>query len=254
MSRKLHQKFVTRSPRSILFLALGLGMSTLAYAQSNTVGSIYGSAKAGATVNVESVDTGQKREVSVDSSGRYRVNSLPAGKYRVSESAGGGEDRLVTVSPGVGTELNLAAGSQELEAIQVTATAASTPIDVTSVELVSLIRADMVNKLPVARDVSSTALLTPGTVQGDSSFGNLASFGGASVAENVYYINGFNVTNIRNGIQFTQVPYEAIESTTIKNGGYGAEFGRSTGGVVDITTRHGTNRWEFGAKRVLAAE
>ncbi|WP_166654123.1 TonB-dependent receptor [Tahibacter aquaticus] len=246
--KNLRQKFAITSPRRLLFLALGLGLSSLAYAQSNTVGSIYGSAKAGATINVESVDTGQKREVSVDANGRYRVNSLPAGKYRVSGSAGGGsEDQVVTVSPGVGTELNLAAGSQELETIQVTAAAAANPVDVSSVELVSVIRADMVNKLPVARDISSTALLTPGTVQGDSTFGNLASFGGASVAENVYYINGFNVTNIRNGIQFTQVPYEAVESTTIKNGGYGAEFGRSTGGVIDITTRHGTNRWEFGA-------
>ncbi|HVJ62063.1 MAG TPA: TonB-dependent receptor [Tahibacter sp.] len=243
-----HRKPALTSPRSLLFLALGLGLSSAAYSQSNTVGSIYGTGNAGATINVESLDTGQKREVSVDANGRYRVNSLPAGKYRVFDTAGSGNtDQLITVNPGVGTELNLAGNNQEMETIQVTASAAVNPVDVTSVELVSVIRADMVNKLPVARDISSTALLTPGTVQGDSTFGNLASFGGASVAENVYYINGFNVTNIRNGIQFTQVPYEAVESTTIKNGGYGAEFGRSTGGVIDITTRHGTNTWEFGA-------
>lgn len=242
----LHQKLALASPRSVLFLALSLGLYSQAYAQSNTVGSIYGSGKAGATVSVESMDTGQKREVSVDEKGRYRVNSLPAGKYRVFDSGASGDmDRVVTVSPGVGTELNLDA-SQEMETIQVTASAAANPVDVTSVELVNVVRAEMVNKLPVARDISSTALLTPGTVQGDSTFGNLASFGGASVAENVYYINGFNVTNIRNGIQFTQIPYEAVESTTIKNGGYGAEFGRSTGGVIDITTKHGTNTWEFG--------
>jgi hypothetical protein len=242
----IHRKLAF-APRSVLFLALGFGLWSQAHAQSNTVGSIYGSGNVGATISVESLDTGQKREVAVDANGRYRVNSLPAGKYRVFDSAGSGNvDQLITVNPGVGTELNLASSSQEMETIQVTASASVNPVDVTSVELVSVIRAEMVNKLPVVRDISSTALLTPGTVQGDSTFGNLASFGGASVAENVYYINGFNVTNIRNGIQFTQVPYEAVESTTIKNGGYGAEFGRSTGGVIDITTRHGTNNWEFG--------
>ncbi|MBL8299659.1 MAG: TonB-dependent receptor [Rhodanobacteraceae bacterium] len=240
------EKSTRRLPRRhLLALGLSLGLVSQLHAQSNTVGSIYGQGKAGSTVVVESVDTGQKREVSVDASGRYRVTSLPAGRYRVHDSTSSKDELVVLVSPGVGTELNLTGVGQELEAIEVTAASAN-PIDVTSVESVNLVRAEMVNKLPVARDVSSTVLLTPGTVQGDSSFGNLASFGGASVAENVYYVNGFNVTNIRNGIQFAQIPYEAIDSTVIKNGGYGAEFGRSTGGVIDITTKRGSNEWAFG--------
>ena len=78
-------------------------------------------------------------------------------------------------------------------------------------------------------------------MRGDAAFGNLASFGGSSVAENAYYVNGFNITNAFNNLAFAQIPFEAIAEQQVKTGGYGAEFGRSTGGVVNLITRRGTN-------------
>ena len=78
------------------------------------------------------------------------------------------------------------------------------------------------------------------------SFGNLASFGGASVAENAYFINGFNITNSFRNLNFAQVPFEAIDEQQIKTGGYGAEFGRSLGGVINQITKRGTNEFHAG--------
>src|SRR4029453_13342712 len=98
----------------------------------------------------------------------------------------------------------------------------------------------------VPRDTTSVALLAPGTVRGDAAFGNLASFGGASVAENAYFINGFNITNSFPNLNFAQVPFEAIQEQQIKTGGYGAEFGRSLGGVVNQITKRGTNDFHAG--------
>lgn len=214
-------------------------------AQSNTSGTIYGSAPAGATVVVENVDTGLTREIAADGDGRYRFGSLPTGKYRVTSA-----DRVrenIVVSAGLGTEVALGgADAEALEVVNVRARSLS-PIDVASVESTTILTAEQVEKLPVARNVTDVALLAPGTVKGDTAFGNLASFGGASVAENVYYINGFNVTNIYQGLSFTQLPFEAIQEQQIKTGGYGAEFGRSTGGVVNLITKRGTNTWKAGS-------
>ena len=84
-------------------------------------------------------------------------------------------------------------------------------------------------------------------MRGDAAFGNLASFGGSSVAENQYYINGFNITNSFRSLNFAQVPFEAIAEQQVKTGGYGAEFGRSTGGVINQITKRGTNTFHAGA-------
>ena len=101
--------------------------------------------------------------------------------------------------------------------------------------------------------------MAPGAILGDSRFGSsrggtashystgfgLVSFGGASVAENVYYINGMNVTNFRNGLGGSATPFEFYDQFQLKTGGFGAEFGRSTGGVLNAVTRRGTNEWRI---------
>ena len=115
-----------------------------------------------------------------------------------------------------------------------------------SVESTTILTAEQIAKIPVARDTTDVALLAPGTVRGDAAFGNLASFGGASVAENQYYVNGFNITNSFRSLNFAQVPFEAIAEQQIKTGGYGAEFGRSLGGVVNQITKRGTNEFHAG--------
>src|SRR3546814_12184448 len=52
--------------------------------------------------------------------------------------------------------------------------------------------------MPLGRSLTDAALLAPTATAGDTTFGNLASLGGASVAENAYYINGLNITNFDN--------------------------------------------------------
>jgi hypothetical protein len=120
------------------------------------------------------------------------------------------------------------------------------PIDVSSVESTTILSAEQIARIPVSRDTTAVALLAPGTVRGDSAFGNLASFGGSSVAENQYYVNGFNITNSFKGLNFAQIPFEAIAEQQVKTGGYGAEFGRSLGGVVNQVTKRGTNEFHAG--------
>ncbi|NUS60932.1 MAG: TonB-dependent receptor, partial [Lysobacter sp.] len=243
------RQFATGLKRSALTVALGLCFAGAVQAQSS-VGSINGDAAAGSTVNIQNVDTGLSREVTVDANGRFNFPQLAPGHYKVTSN---GQTRDVQVKVGTGSTVSFA--PQELGAVEVIGGAASfNPIDVSSVESTTVFTAEQIDALPVARDVTNVALLAPGTVRGDSGLGNLASFGGASVAENGYYINGFDVTNIRNFISFADLPFDAISEQQVKTGGYGAEYGRSLGGVVSIVTKRGTNDWTGGASAYWAPD
>ncbi len=236
-----------RLRRTALSLALGLCLVSGAQAQSNTAGSIVGHAQAGETITVTNPATGYSRSVTAGADGAFRFSSLPTGQYQVNRSTG--PARNVNVSVGTAATVVFEASMDEastLDTVTVMASTAVNPIDVSSVESATILTEQQIDLLPVARDSTSVALLAPGTVRGDGRFGNLASFGGASVAENVYYVNGFNVTNITKGLAFSQIPFEALQEQQVKTGGYGAEFGRSLGGVVNMITKRGTNEWKFG--------
>jgi len=227
--------------------------SPAALAQS-TGGSVFGQAASGDTVIVEGEGTGFRREISVGSDGSYRVPALSPGKYRITLRHADGTSAVregVLVSAGTGTSVTFittADGAAQMENIVVTGVRVN-PIDVSSVESVTVLSADQLSKIPVLRDLTSAALLAPGAVRGDFAFadGKLPSFGGSSVAENQYYVNGFNVTNSFRGLNFSKIPFEAIAEQQVKTGGYGAEFGRSLGGVVSQTTKRGTNEFKSGS-------
>ncbi|TDR38251.1 TonB-dependent receptor-like protein [Tahibacter aquaticus] len=246
---------VLRARPLALSLALAAAFASGPTLAQKATGDIFGHTQANSSVSIRSVDTGLSREVQSDAKGRYVFNQLPTGRYVVSAE---GSEREVTVRIGTGAEVDFAAkGSAELATIEVTGNAIN-PIDVSSVESATVFSAAQLAALPVGRDVTSVALLAPGTVRGDSSIGrsgsSLASFGGASVAENGYYINGFDVTNIRNFTSFASLPFEAIGEQQVKTGGYGAEFGRSLGGVINIVSKRGSNEFHAGVASYWAPE
>jgi hypothetical protein len=237
-----------------LVVALVLGLTATSYAQSNTDGYIYGQVEGGgdATVVAVNIETGLKRDAKPDARGNYRISALPVGAYRVTLTKAGAADQVrdVRVSLGSGSAVRFGLAVKEsdvvqLEAYEVSSTSVS-PIDVSQTAAVTILTETTIDLLPVARNLNNVALLAPGTTQGDSAFGGI-SFGGASVAENAVYINGFNVTNFRNGLGNSTVPFEFYKEFQVNTGGYSAEFGRSTGGVVSTVTKRGTNTWHFGA-------
>ena len=236
--------------RSALAVAMGLCFAGGVQAQSNTAGAVTGRAAAGDTITITNPATGFSRTITVDSGGTYRFSQLPTGQYTISRN--GETARNVGVNVGTSSNVDFvnASTSGALDTITVVGASAINPIDVSSVESTTILTEAQIDRLPVARDATSVALLAPGTVRGDSRFGNLASFGGASVAENVYYVNGFNVTNIVTGTAFSQLPFEALAEQQVKTGGYGAEFGRSLGGVINMVTKRGTNEWKFGVNAI----
>jgi len=231
--------------RSALTIALGMCFAGGVHAQSS-VGSVFGQADANAAVTIESTSTGVTRTITSDASGNFAFSQLAPGRYTVTS---GGVSREILVKIGTGSQVDLAGSSGtavDLETITVVGTSAINPIDVSSVESTTVFTAEQIEQLPVSSNITAVALLAPGTVKGDSGLGNLASFGGASVAENGYYINGFDVTNMRNMLSFASLPFQAIAQQQVKTGGYGAEYGRSLGGVISLLTKSGSNEWHYG--------
>jgi len=241
----------TPCPTTALAILLGAALTQgAAYAQS-TSGNISGSAAdaAGSTVQITSNASGVTRDVTVDASGHFRAAALPTGTYTLTMTGADGvsSSRTVNVVAGQTTNASFDAGTgaTSLDTVEVRGLASVNSIDLSSVESRTTFTADKLNALPVPRDITSVSLLTPGTVKSSGYFDN-ASFGGASAAENSYYVNGFNITNLYDSLSFSEVPFQAIDQLDVQTGGYGAQYGFSTGGVTSVNVKRGTNEWHGG--------
>lgn len=248
---------MVRFSQHVIGILIGLFLVTGTQAQSNTTGFIRGEAETpsgepvgGAFVTLIDEQSGVRRTSRARPDGRFRFAALPVGTYGVIVTAPGRsatERHGVRVAIGTGTKLHVVLAPDEqpanLEPVQVEGGRISL-LDVTLVESASIISDQTINRLPVSRDVDSVALLAPGTTR--SPVFDRVGFGGASVAENSYYVNGMNLTNFRNGLGASTVPFEFYRQFEIKTGGYGVEFGRSTGGVVNAVTKRGGDVFAFG--------
>lgn len=233
-------------------------ISTPAFAQDYTSGSVggtvvdeSGAAVQGATVTLVSNDQGFSRNATTSTSGAFRFVSLPPGSYTVTVSASGKDaytvnDVRVAASQTADLDIDLTTTGNEIivTGAQIQAPFAGTTSGVTvDVE-------DLASRVPVGRDITNLMLLAPGTSRGESVFGgkasNAVSINGSSVAENAYYINGLNITNFDNYLGGANVPFDFYQSVEVKSGGYAAEFGRATGGIVNAVSKAGSNEFEAG--------
>lgn len=229
-------------------VVMAMGGFNAAFAQSNTTGNIFGvvSQPAGAEIVVENIETGLKRTLKPDANGRFQFISLPTGTYRVLLMRGN-----AVVQRQDNVEVLLSQGSEVAftgDAQRIVVTGAIRKLDVTSAGSTTIFTAKELERLPVAANVGAVIQLAPNTTRGDSRYGggNSPSFGGSGASENAYYINGFPVTTLLTQVGFSQLPFNSIGQAQVLTGGYGAEFGRSTGGVVNIVTKRGGSEWVLG--------
>ncbi|MBB3121080.1 TonB-dependent receptor [Pseudoduganella violacea] len=224
--------------------ALTVAMLPSALAQSNAAGNIFGrvDGAAGAAVVLNNVDTGVKRTVTLDASGRYNATAMPPGHYKVELQREGKIVNTTEVDVIVGQGVEASFGA--IQAVQVTGRRSR--IDISNTNNGAVFTAKELAKLPVANNVDAIIQLAPNTTRADSRYAAGASFGGGGASENAYYINGFPVTNPLTQLGGSELPFGAIAQAQILTGGFGAEFGRSVGGVVNVTTKSGTNNWEAG--------
>ena len=187
--------------------------------------------------------------------GRFNVPFLTPGNYSVRAELQGFkavEQKDVNVGLGQTADvpLKMEVGGVT-ETVQVTGT---TPVvDVSSTTVGATLTTSELAQIPVGRRVADVMYLAPG-VSSSGMVGRMnPSISGASGLENQYVIDGTNVTNTGYGglgsysIVFGSLgnatPYDFVQEIQIKTGGYEAEYGQSTGGVVNVVTKSGTNAY-----------
>ncbi len=233
-----------------------LAVTPAAVAQNYTSGAITGTVTddaggivQGAVITVTSPETGQTRSATSTATGGFRFSNLTTGNYNVEVESGGEvvyRAEGVRVVAGQTTNLIVEAATSAGDVIVVTGSAIRSDFTGTTTGL-SVDIDELIKTTPISRDLTSVVLLSPGTSGGDSAFGNLASIGGSSVAENAYYVNGLNTTNFDNYLGSARVPFDFYRTIEVKTGGYPAEFGRATGGIVSATTKSGSNDFKAAA-------
>ena len=227
------------------FDPLALSLPLLAQEQTASIQGVItdstGAALPGVTVEASSADRGQKLAVQSDSGGHYQFPSVPPGVYTVTASLSGMQSAIAKdvqaklgTSPKVDLVLKVAAVSES-----VTVTAEPQLVDVTSSAAQTSIRTETFEKLPRGRDFSTVVVQAPSANQNNKDGG--ISIDGASGAENRYIMDGVDTTNPQTGVQGKALMTEFVDEVQVKSAGYPAEFGGSTGGVINVVTKTGTN-------------
>lgn len=216
-----------------------------------------GQAIPSATVTITS-DQGVVRTTTADQNGQFRLSAMPGGAYRATVTASGYaplNNRAIAVAPGSSAfAFTLSLAGTVLDEVVVSAARVIKDFNRTDGG-VALDVQDLSERVPLARTINAAVLLAPTVSAGDASIvangvrrnQNAVNISGTSAAESVYYINGLNVTDQRTFLGYSDLPFEMIKTIEVKTGGYQAEFGRGTGGIVNIVTRSGSNDFHWGA-------
>ena len=178
----------------------------------------------------------------------YRFPALPPGDYQVTATLTGfpeAKSQIVTLSVGQTLRVDVTlplAGVTE----QVQVTAEPTVLDVASARTATTISAKLIEQLPRGRTFNTLLQVAPGVrpepKAGTAGVGGY-QFDGASGSENVFIVDGVDVSNIRNASLGTSdaIPFEFVQEVQVKSGGFEAEFGGALGGVVNVISKSGSD-------------
>ncbi|HEX6278744.1 MAG TPA: TonB-dependent receptor, partial [Pyrinomonadaceae bacterium] len=238
--------------------AVSLCFAALAFGQGTT-GSIEGTITdrnnavvPNATVTVESTGTtaGYNRTVTANANGYVNIPNMPPGTYRVTVRATNFADKVVNVNvvvdraASINTALEVAGTTVDVDVVA----DSNVQVDITDTKIDTNITKQIIDSLPRGTNFSSLLKIAP-NVRPEANAGGF-QIDGASGSENVFVIDGQEVTNFATGSldSNNNLPYELLQEVQIKSTGFEAEYGGATGGVINAITAGGNNafRGNFG--------
>lgn len=234
-------------------LGIALLVLTAAVARAQTTGNIEGTATdtnnagiPGVSIDVSGAHLQGTRTTTTDQNGRFRVPALAPGSYKVSATLSGFThvEKTATVDLAGTATVNLQL--QVAASASVVVTGEAPLIDTKNASTGTHYNADVIGKLPVDRNYASIVLSQPGVQidAGETQGNHLAiSIYGTTSAENEYVINGVNTTNVIKGTEGKDINGEFVQEVQVLTDGYMAEFGRGTGGVINVVTKSGSNEF-----------
>jgi Carboxypeptidase regulatory-like domain len=245
-----------------LLSAFVLGASSaLAQARSSSAdltGSVSDPSKSpirGAAVTATNLATGLARSATTDSNGIYRIPILPPGIYEVKIEISGFNAQIkrgvmLTVGQTLTLNFEMAPGGPK-EALVIETD--EPLIETERTHQSSTITQRPINELPInGRNFLDFARLTPGVVEESptitgSQIGALTtsglSFAGQNGRANSVQIDGVDNNDTSSNSVRPTISQEAVSEFQINRSGYNAEFGRATGGVINIVSKSGTNQF-----------
>jgi hypothetical protein len=219
--------------------------SNLAVAQTTGtitghVGDAQGLSVPGVTVNATSPNLQGTRSVVTSGNGDYILPQLPAGTYDVTYQLSGFEQQRKTVNLSVGQTLpvNVTMGPAALtETVNVVGS--TTSVLTQTAQVATNFNQDLIALLPTNRTIDAVVLRAPAVHPTGPNGGY--SIAGAMSFESLFMVNGVSVSENLRGQPFNLYIEDAIQETTVSTSGISAEYGRFSGGVVNVITKSGTN-------------
>jgi hypothetical protein len=237
-------------------LALALPIAAAAQSQATTgvirgvVSDPAGAPVVGAAVTLRETQTGFQRQVTTNDRGVFVASLLPLGSYDVTGRAVGYSEVKRTGVPlrvGETVDLPLRLSAVELQAVVVEAT--RPVVDASKVETSTRLPNEAVAGLPNnGRNYLNLTLLTPNVALVQGPDGDELSIGGQKGIHNNVSVDGADFNNPFFGEQRggQRPPFtfnlDAVQEIVVVAGGANAEFGRSSGGFVNVITKSGTNQ------------
>lgn len=200
-----------------------------------------------ASVTATSTGTtaGFNQTVTADSNGYFQFPQVPVGTYNVTATGTGFQTARqqvnVVLDRDAVADFRLAVGGSET-VVDVVADSSVT-IDPSDTKIDTNITKQVIENLPRGTQFGSLLKVAP-NVRPEALSGGF-QIDGASGSENVFIVDGQEVTNFRTGTLNTNnnLPFELLQEVQIKSTGYEAEYGGATGGIINVVTVGGNNEW-----------
>jgi hypothetical protein len=215
-------------------------------------GFVYDQSKAvlpGVTVTAIDSDTGLTRTAATGSEGRYALLALSPGTYTIrAELQGFAPQAREAIQVTLGSALDITFTLSVAGAVsQVTVTAEAPLVDTQKTAVASVVSQQQIESLPInVRNFISFSAITPGVTtdrtpqQGASATSGL-TFAGQRARSNNITVDGVDNNDAAVGAVRATFSQEAVREFQVLTNSYSAEFGKASGGVVNIVTKSGTN-------------
>ena len=195
---------------------------------------------------------GFRRTLTSNGEGSFRAIQIPPGSYDIVTTASGGfgvaRYENVVVAIGKTTQVTVTVNPGGSAVTVDVASSDAAPIDTSNNAIQTTVNAQKIELLPKGTGFTSILKSVPGT-RPESRTGGF-TVDGASGGENVFVIDGQEVTNYRTGTlnDSYSIPTQLVREVQVKSSGFDAEFGGATGGVISVVTKGGSNSFhgEFG--------
>lgn len=249
-----------------ILLAFMLASSFLALSQtdtgqiSGTVADSTGAVLSGATVSAKAAGTGLTRQATTNASGNYNIPTLRPDSYEVTIEAPGFQKVTRNVQVAVGSRNEVSAQlavSTNSVTVEVTGTGQAAEVNTESQTLSQTITAKQIELLPTSPTRNPYALVgISGNVAEDSSSARGAFFNGSSYG---FAINGLRSASTdilldggENVDAYTAsvgqaIPLDSVQEFSVLTNNFTAEYGRASGGVINLVTKSGTNNFHGSA-------